>query len=239
MSVANEYARQPRLFSGQHFFGGPTENILTDVSSFSVVSAAGIVQGTHIRGLSELASDTTGVTGLAGRYASALFELAEEQNALDQIADDVRTLAALIDGNNELTRMVRSPVISRSAQGAAMDTILTRAGASELTRKFVGLTAANRRLFALMDIINGYLMILAGRRGELTADITSAQPLNDKQTHDLLNVLKRSVGGNVRLNTKVDPNLLGGLIIKVGSRMVDSSLNTKLQQLRLAMRGVG
>ena len=120
-----------------------------------------------------------------------------------------------------------------------MDTILTRAGASELTRKFVGLIAANRRLFVLMDIINGYLMILAGRRGELTADITSAQPLNDKQTQDLLDVLKRTVGGNVRLNTKVDPNLLGGLIIKVGSRMIDSSLNTKLQQLRLAMRGVG
>ena len=76
-----------------------------------------------------MASDTTGVTGLAGRYASALFELAEEQNALDQVADDVRTLSALIDGNDELTRMVRSPVISRSAQGAALDTILTRAGA--------------------------------------------------------------------------------------------------------------
>ena len=186
-----------------------------------------------------MASDTTGVTGLAGRYATALFELAEEQNALDQVAEDVRTLAALIDGNAELTRMVRSPVITRSAQGAAMDAILTRAGANELTRKFVGLASANRRLFALMDIINGYLMILAGRRGELTADITSAQPLNDKQAQDLLDVLKRSVGGNVSLNTKVDPNLLGGLIVKIGSRMVDSSLNTKLQQLRLAMRGVG
>ena len=120
-----------------------------------------------------------------------------------------------------------------------MDAILTRAGASDLTRKFVGLTSSNRRLFALMDIINGYLMILAGRRGELTADITSAQPLNDKQTQDLLDVLKRTVGGNVSLSTKVDPDLLGGLIVKIGSRMVDSSLNTKLQQLRLAMRGVG
>jgi len=186
-----------------------------------------------------LASDTTGVTGIAGRYATALFELAEEQNALDQVAEDVRTLAALIAGNGDLTRMVRSPVISRASQGAAMDAILTRAGASDLTRKFVGLTSANRRLFALMDIIKGYLIILAGRRGELTADITSAQPLNAKQTQDLLDVLKRSVGGNVSLNTKVDPNLLGGLIVKIGSRMVDSSLNTKLQQLRLAMRGVG
>ena len=186
-----------------------------------------------------MASDTTGVTGLAGRYATALFELAEEQNALDLVAEDVRTLAALIDGNDELARMVRSPVISRSAQGAAMDAILASAGASNLTRKFVGLTSANRRLFVLMDIINGYLMILAGRRGELTADVTSAQQLNDKQAQDLLDVLKRSVGGNVSLNTKVDPDLLGGLIVMIGSRMVDSSLNTKLQQLRLAMRGVG
>ena len=150
-----------------------------------------------------------------------MFELAEEQNALDQVANDVRALSALIDGNDELTRLVRSPVISRSAQGAALDTILTRAGANELTRKFVGLTSANRRLFALMDIINGYLMILAGRRGELTADVTSAQPLNDKQTQDLLDVLKRTVGGNVRLNTKVDPNS-GVFIIKV-VRMVDSA----------------
>ena len=186
-----------------------------------------------------MASDTTGVTGLAGRYASALFELAEEQNALDQVAGDVRALAALIDDSDELARMVRSPVISRSAQAAAMDTILTRVGANELTRKFVGLTSANRRLFAIMDIISGYLMIVAGRRGELTAEITSAQPLNDQQTQDLLDVLSRTVGGSVSLNTKIDPDLLGGLIVKIGSRMVDSSLNTKLQRLRLAMRGVG
>ena len=99
----------PGFLVASTFFGRPTANILTDVSSFSVASAAGIIQETHIRGLSELASDTIGVTGLAGRYASALFELAEEQNALDQVANDVRTLSALIDGNDELTRMVRSP----------------------------------------------------------------------------------------------------------------------------------
>ena len=186
-----------------------------------------------------MASDTTGVTGLAGRYATALFELADEQNALDQVADDLRALSELIDENDDLNRMVRSPVISRSEQGAAMDAILAQAGASDLTRKFIGLTSANRRLFALMDIIKGYLLILAGRRGELTADVTSAQPLNDKQTQDLLDVLKRAVGGNVSLNTTVDPDLLGGLVVKIGSRMVDSSLSTKLQQLRLAMRGVG
>ena len=186
-----------------------------------------------------MASDTTGVTGLAGRYATALFELADEQNALAQVANDLRALSELIDENDDLNRMVRSPVITRSEQGAAMDAILAQAGASDLTRKFVGLTSANRRLFALMDIIKGYLLILAGRRGELTADVTSAQPLNDKQTQDLLDVLKRAVGGNVSLNTTVDPDLLGGLVVKIGSRMVDSSLSTKLQQLRLAMRGVG
>ena len=186
-----------------------------------------------------MASDTTGVTGLAGRYATALFDLADEQNMLDEVADDLRKLSELISSNDDLNRMVRSPVISRIEKGAAMDVILAKAGSRDLTRKFIGLTSANRRLFSLMNIIEGYLLLLAGRRGELTAEITSARPLNDGQTQDLVDVLKQAVGGTVSLNTKVDPSILGGLVVKIGSRMVDSSLSTKLQQLRLAMRGVG
>ena len=186
-----------------------------------------------------MASDTRSVTGLTGRYATALFELAEEQGSLDQVADDLGTLAALIEESDDLDRMLHSPVISRAEQGAAMDTILSQAGASDLTKKFVGLAVLNRRLFALTDIIVSFLSILAGHRGELTAEVTSAFPLNDEQSADLRRVLKDSVDGNVTLDAKVDPRLLGGLIIKIGSRMVDSSLSTKLQQLRLAMRGVG
>jgi F-type H+-transporting ATPase subunit delta len=186
-----------------------------------------------------VSSDTTGVTGLAGRYATALYELAESQSALDQVADDLRGLDALINESADLNRMVRSPVISRDEQGKAMRAILDQAGASELTKNFVGVAAANRRLFAISDIIKGYLQILAGRRGEVTAHVTSATPLSDKQTAELESVLKRSMGGNVSINAKVDPDLLGGLVVRLGSRMVDSSIRTKLQQLRLAMRGVG
>lgn len=186
-----------------------------------------------------MSSDTTGVTGLAGRYATALYDLAESQNALDQVADDLRGLAQLIADSAELSRMVRSPAISRSEQGAAMLAILDQVGASELTKNFIGVTAANRRLFVISDIINGYLAILAGRRGEMTADVTSATPLSENQTAQLETALQGSVGGSVSINAKVDPGLMGGLIVKLGSRMVDSSLRTKLQQLRLVMRGVG
>ena len=108
-----------------------------------------------------------------------------------------------------------------------------------MTRKFAGVLAGNRRLFALPEIIDQYLAILAGRRGEMTAEVTSAAKLSDKQLATLEATLKRSVGGEVSVNEKVDPDVLGGLVVKLGSRMVDSSLNTKLQQLRLAMRGVG
>lgn len=186
-----------------------------------------------------MATDNTGATGLAGRYATALFELADTEGALDEVADDLKSLDQMILGSADLTRMIRSPVISRDEQGAAMNALLTTAGAGELTRKFAGVLAGNRRLFALPEIIDQYLAILAGRRGEMTAEVTSAAKLSDKQLATLVATLKRSVGGEVSINEKVDPHVLGGLVVKLGSRMVDSSLNTKLQQLRLAMRGVG
>jgi F-type H+-transporting ATPase subunit delta len=183
-----------------------------------------------------VASDTTGATGLAGRYATALYELAEEQGALDKVADDLRSLSAMIDGSADLKRMIRSPVISRGEQGKALNEILGRAQMSDLTKKFAGVLAANRRLFALPDVISGYLAILAGRRGEVTAQVTSAEPLNERQMAEIEAQLRRAVGGKVAVESHVDASLLGGLIVKLGSRMIDSSLRTKLQQMRLALR---
>ena len=187
----------------------------------------------------EVATETTGATGLAGRYATALFELAESEKALDQVAADLRGLAAMIEGSADLTRMVRSPVISRAEQGAAMDAILTNAEVAVLTRNFVGVVAANRRLFALTDIIEGFLAILAGRRGELTAEVASATPLTDRQEADILAALKNTLGGRVTIKPSINPDMLGGLVVRVGSRLVDSSLRTKLDQMRIAMRGAG
>jgi F-type H+-transporting ATPase subunit delta len=168
-----------------------------------------------------------------------LFELAEGADALDQVADDLRQISTMMDESDDLTRMVRSPVIPRADQSAAMQALLEKTEASQLTRNFIGVVASNRRLFALADIIDDYLMVLAGRRGEMTAEVTSAKALTESQQADIEAALQSSVGGKVSINSTVDPDLLGGLVVKIGSRMVDSSLHTKLQHLKLAMRGVG
>lgn len=186
-----------------------------------------------------MASETTAATGLAGRYATALFELAEEAKELDRMAEDLRTLRAMIDASEDLNRMIRSPVIARDEQAAAMDKILEAAEASSMTRRFVGVVAANRRLFALSDMIESFLELLARHRGEVAAEVTSAVALSERQLGDLSAALKRVLGGAINVETKIDPSLIGGLVVKVGSRMVDTSLNTKLQQLRLAIRGAG
>ena len=191
------------------------------------------------RGLYNLESDTKSVTGLTGRYAWALFQLADEQVVLEKVAEDLATISNLIEENKDLARLVRSPVVSRIELGTAMMSILEKAGAFELTKNFIGLVASNRRLFALNGIISDYLQILADRRGQVNAEVTSAEPLNERQMKQLLNVFKTSLGEKVKLTTKVDQSLLGGLVVKIGSRMVDSSLRNKLQRMRLNLRGVG
>ena len=186
-----------------------------------------------------MSSETTGATGLAGRYAKALFEIAEQGREVDGVAEDLRALRAMIDASDDLTRLIRSPVIPGDDQARAMDAILDAAQSSPLTRKFVGVVAQNRRLFALPDMIQAFLEMLAFRRGEVAADVTSATALDESQINAIGDTLKRVLGGTVSVNAKVDPAIIGGLVVKVGSRMVDSSLATKLQQLRLAIRGAG
>ena len=178
-------------------------------------------------------------TGLAGRYASALFDLADAEKALDAVADDLAVLGTMIDESDDLRRLLRSPVISRGEQENAMLAITDKAGMNKLTRNFTGVLAQNRRLFALPDMIGAYQAILAAHRGETTAEVVSAKTLTDAQMSALTDALKKAVGTKVSVDAKVDPGLLGGLIVKVGSQMVDSSLNTKLQQLRLSMKGIG
>lgn len=178
-----------------------------------------------------------GVNEIAARYATALFDLADEQKALDPVADDLRSIQSLISESDDMRRMVRSPVISRDDQGKAMAAIMDKAAASELTAKFIGYLAAHRRLFALSAIIKSFLAELASRRGEVTAEVTSARSLNDEQAKAVEDALKKAVGGKVAVEHRVDPALIGGLVVKVGSRMVDSSLATQLQKLKLAMKG--
>ncbi len=182
-------------------------------------------------------SETIGV--IADRYATALFELADSSGSLDQVAGDLKTLQAMLRESADLRRVVDSPVLSREQQGGAIAALAKAAGFSELTSKFLGLAAKNRRLFTLPGVIASYLGRLAARRGEKSATVASAVALTPAQQDALTTALKAAFGGNVAVDVKVDPSLLGGLVVQVGSRMVDSSLKTKLQHLKLAMKGVG
>ncbi len=177
------------------------------------------------------------VSGLPGRYANALFELADEQDALDGVRGDLISLRTMIRGAPDLARVLTSPVIGRDEQAAAIDAVMERAGIGDLTRRFVNVVARNRRLFALPGMIEVYRALLAERRGEMTAEVTSARPLSESQRSTLESALMRSVGANVSIDARVDPGILGGLIVKVGSRMVDSSLRTKLEKLQISMKG--
>ncbi len=184
-------------------------------------------------------SATTGASGLAGRYATALFELAESRKMLDEVADDLARLRAMVHESADLRRLISSPVISREDQAGVMTALADAAGMSGLTRNFFGLVAMNRRLFALGPMIDAYLALLAQSRGEVTAQITSAGKLTQKHMDAIADALKMAVGSEITLDARVDPSLLGGLVVKVGSKMIDSSLRTKLQKLELAMKGIG
>lgn len=183
-------------------------------------------------------ADSSANTGIAGRYATALFELARDQGKLDAASQDLADLAAMYDESDDLQRMLRSPVIGNQAQSRAIGSILEKAGSDALTSNFVGVMAQNRRLFALRDVCRVFRALLAEHRGEIVAEVTSAQTLNDPQVVAIKSELSAAMRTDVNLETKVDPALLGGMIVKVGSRMVDSSLRTKLQNLKFAMRGV-
>jgi len=186
-----------------------------------------------------VAADSSGATGLAGRYATALFELADYDKQLDEVAGDLQQLGAMIADSEDFSRLIKSPVISRDDQIKAMDAITDAAGFSQLTRNFVGVVADNRRLFALTGMIKAYLTLLATSRGEVNAEVVSASALSDTQVAAIEDALKKAIGSKVQVDQRVDESLLGGLVVRVGSRMVDSSLKTKLQKMRLAMKGIG
>ncbi len=186
-----------------------------------------------------MASETTGVAALAERYAAALFDLAEERRDLDQVAADLRQLRAMLEESRDLVRLMRSPIVSRLEQARAMAALARDAELSPLLRDFLAVVAGNRRLFAVPAIIEAYLAELAKRRGEVTAAVTTAQPLSETQLEALREQLRHTVGRRVFVDARVDPRLIGGMIVKVGSRMVDGSVENKLRRLQLAMKGTG
>jgi F-type H+-transporting ATPase subunit delta len=186
-------------------------------------------------GVSDVATDDTIVEGVAGRYASALFELANESSKVSDVEKDLVTFQSLLDESSDLVRLVRSPVIAADDQARAIAVIVDKAGISGLAANFLKLVSSNRRLFVIQVIIKAYRTLAAKARGEIAAEVTSAVPLNDEQVAALKETLKASMGKDVTLQSRVDPSLLGGLIVKVGSRMIDSSLKTKLQNIKVAL----
>ncbi len=175
--------------------------------------------------------------GLAGRYATAVFELAEAANAVDAVAADFTAIGKAIQTSPDFARLVRSPAYSKETQARAIKPILDKMGVNPLTAKFVHLVTSKRRLFALEGIIAVYNRKVAKLKGEVEAEITSARALSAAETAELSRVLKAQLGREPRLSTRVDPKLLGGLVVKLGSRMIDTSIRTKLNGIRAAMRG--
>ncbi len=174
---------------------------------------------------------------IAARYASALFDIADEQHTLDLIESDLRTLKRLLADNADLRGALRNPMFSSHDQGKAIAEIGNAAGLSPVILSFLGVLARNRRLFALDAIADAYLSELARRRGQMSVDVTSAQPLTADQTARLTEKLNQTLAAKVKVNAKVDPSLLGGLVVKIGSKLIDSSIRTKLIGLERIMKG--
>jgi F-type H+-transporting ATPase subunit delta len=182
--------------------------------------------------------NSSGITAsLQGRYASALYSLASEKAAVPAVEADLEKLGEAILGSADFAALIRNPQIGRDAAAKAVDAVASVLGLSDLTKNFLGVLAGNRRLAALPEIVRAFAAIAAAARGEVTAEVTSAHPLDDAQLAALVAKLKEREGRDVKIKASVDPEILGGLVVKIGSRQIDSSIRTRLNSLAQAMKG--
>ena len=187
-----------------------------------------------------MSAATSIAAGAAGRYATALFDLAAESGAIDAVEADIAALGAAVNDSPELATMLASPLYGREEQAAAMNAICGAAGLGPYVTNLVALMAAKRRLFALPQTISQFGRLVAEHRGEVTAEVTSARALSDAQQAALSDKLKAAVGREVKLDMTVDEDLIGGLVVKVGSRMIDTSIRAQLaRQCKNVMKEVG
>ncbi|MEM8787394.1 MAG: F0F1 ATP synthase subunit delta [Pseudomonadota bacterium] len=185
-------------------------------------------------------SDTASYSaGISGRYATALFELAKEAGQLDAVDADLGTLRAALDESAELRRVIASPVYAREDQTNAIRAVGEKLGLGALTANTIALMGSKRRLFVLPQMIEAVKKMIATDRGEVTADVTAAKPLTDAQTKSLTETLRAAVGQDIVINTTVDESLIGGLVVQVGSRMIDTSVRAKLNALQNTLKEVG
>ena len=185
--------------------------------------------------------ETTGgiQASLSGRYAVALFDLARDGNALDTVAGSLGAIKKAIAESADFKGLINNPVLSRDAAGKTIAAVASSMGIDALTTKFLGVLAQNRRLSQLPAVIRAYETLLSNHKGETRAEVTSAHPLDATQITALQQSLRARVGREVAVDAKVDPAILGGLVVKIGSRMVDSSLRTKLNSIKHAMKEAG
>ena len=186
-----------------------------------------------------MAGEDPSVSGVSGRYATALFELARDEKSIDAVKADLDRFDAFLNDSADLKRLVRSPVFSADAQSKALAAVLDKAGIDGISANFLKVLTANRRLFAVADVIRAFRALVAKFKGEATADVTVAEALSDNNLDALKAALKSVTGKDVTLNVKIDPSIIGGLTVKLGSRMVDSSLRTKLNSIKHAMKEAG
>jgi F-type H+-transporting ATPase subunit delta len=174
---------------------------------------------------------------LAGRYASALFELASEAGFVSAVEGDLETLSEALRESPELRALIKNPEVSREALGRVLAGLGTQLTLSDLTKNFLGVLAQNRRVGELPKVIRAFQSIAAAQRGEVTAEVASAHPLSDEQLTTLEQKLRARQGRTVKLKTRVDPELLGGLVVTIGSQRIDSSIRSRLNSLAQAMKG--
>ena len=186
-----------------------------------------------------MAAEDPSVSGVSGRYATALFELARDEKSIDAVNADLDKFNAMLADSADLTRLVRSPVFSADMQSRALAAVLDKAEIFGISAKFLKVLTANRRLFAVSDVIGAFRALVARFKGEATADVTVAEQLSDRNLDVLKTALKSVTGKDVALNVNVDSSIIGGLVVKLGSRMVDSSLRTKLNSIKHAMKEAG
>ncbi len=181
---------------------------------------------------------SSGSSPIARRYAEALFELADEARALDATAQDLTRLKALLAESADLRELVTSPIIGRDDQAKTLVEIAKQAGFGEIVQKFVGTLAINRRAFVLEGVITAFLAELATRRGEVAVEVTAATPLTTQQQDALQATLAKRFGAKVSISPTVDPALIGGLVVRVGSTLIDGSVRSQLAELERTMKGV-
>ena len=186
----------------------------------------------------DVAGEGAIVSGMAGRYATALFELSLEGNAIDAVKADLERFDALVAENADLRRLVRSPVFGADEQAKALKAVLAAAGIGGLSAQFLEAVTANRRLFAVRDMIRDYRLLVARHKGEVTAQVTLAEKPSDAHLAAIKDALTAVTKKDVQVDVKVDPAIIGGLVVKLGSRMVDTSLRTKLNAIKHAMKEV-